>query len=304
MSIFCNKKANLLSLFSYFCFGISLDSLDWVPMSIDSKNIWYTSSEICVLENSNKSLKLHENYKNCKVSYPYFPFNRLGMAERKGWAGDVTRGWFGGGKDCAPFYHTRPHFKMELKGYGASTIKNVTNIVINNSQKNRTLVFIGDSLHRQNYDAFIAEIVRLSDNAVISYYSPIKHEENIGYMADKYKTTLTNLCNFKRYALMDCILIDINNFYSIVYFIWYGEEHTWKSGFYNIEEMTRMYDGVTVVANHGQWLYYKGNYDEHTKNVLNDLNMLKINNPNKKIKLLWRETVAAHFNSPLGYFLR
>ena len=285
---------------SIFCVCESRISLLWIPMSEESKQIWYTPSELCILESSNKSLNLFENYQRCNSSNsPYFPFNSLGTATRKGWVGNVNSGWLGGVKDCFPPYNIRPHYKMELKGYSVSKIKNLTNVVKEHANHNRSIVFIGDSTQRQNYDAFVAEITRFSKHLKLLYYCPLKHQENIKYIPDQYKSVFDRLCKFN-YTVVDCTLVLIDSIYTIIYFIWYGEEHTWNNGLNNINYIISKFDGTTIIANQGQWLHYKPNYKNHTKNVLQDLFLLKQNNPKKHIKLLWRETIAAHFNSNTG----
>jgi uncharacterized Fe-S cluster-containing radical SAM superfamily protein len=54
---------------------------------------------------------------------------------------------------------------------GLTLIPNVvTKIIKDHSSNNKSIVFIGDSLHRQSYDAFISEIMRQSDDKALMFY--------------------------------------------------------------------------------------------------------------------------------------
>jgi hypothetical protein len=125
----------------------------WEPMNVTQQRQWLTPLDLCMLQVNSSNDDLHQHrVKNCSKH------KAIGSASQKLFCNIGSSL----GKQCYPPLATRTFFTSKLRD---GAIGNPYARYLNKAAKqlayaNKTLVFIGDGMSKQNQDALICEIMR------------------------------------------------------------------------------------------------------------------------------------------------
>ena len=155
-----------------------VEGLTWVYTTPEK---WYSQHDLCIIKNwhlsSNMTLPALARAK-CKLE-----------VEKEEWSGRLFVGYGNSYKaTCSPPLTDRPQYMQALVGFNDPDSPHLVEAMRSLQLLNRTLVFFGDSMMRQNYIAFLAELKRLDKHHIdIDRWASVKKMAN--------KTTLPRVVN-------------------------------------------------------------------------------------------------------------
>lgn len=233
-----------------------LHDLSWQAANMSD---WYTESEVCVYQKATLEIPLNETYiRVCHANEaPHYP-DKFGIGT--GTMGRLST------KPCEPpFIGRRTHFEKELVGYPPARRTNLSELLLNLYEKNTSLLFLGDSITVQSFEAFKAEVlatnrfatVQRGINYVIDHrHSNTSTSHEVGMSAAMSAAYVYTRCY--RDAPNDCVVVLLPNHpLMLVYFVWYSDRKTWPDSLPYLLKVTPYYSGLLVVVNHGLWTYVK-----------------------------------------------
>ena len=214
------------------------------------------------------------------------------------------------GKICIPPLTDRKHFKKSLpeflNPFNSYLIPAIDSII----NSNRTLVFYGDSMTGQVYEAIFSEIIRTLklNNTIYAHYkysqqplssaSLSKLRSNILKTGGRYDTLCLNHRNITIYWIRMNYIDKIENS------TYYGSNitGTWKETKPIINALLHSYAGIVMIANIGLWYNDRYSYQIEMTPFLQWLNNLSLSR-HKTNHIIWRETTCSHFDRlPSGYY--
>lgn len=274
-------------------FANTQDSLKWKDRPVSHAHSWLSATDRCVLKHAKFSWQLPHVYHNvCKSSYfPEWPHRfGIGFGQRSGW-GNGTR-------NCVPPYSKKVYFNCELVGYPLEIRVDLLTSLSELSSTNRTLVFAGDSLTRQSFDSFTAEVMQLAPTCTIHPYAP-----HLGYKPLPAHIVLHNQMLIDGQLLsgsiaLEAVVIECDRLPHLftVFYLNYRNVEDWNMTQHRLEELARRFDGMVLIVNHGIW-QHTPKFTEEVLLYLDHFTRLE----GKRIHALWRETTAGHFPSKSGY---
>jgi len=295
---------------------------------------WYSEPEVCVYHKAVLEVPLNETYiRVCDAKEaPHYP-DKFGIGI--GTMGRLST------KPCEPpFIGRRTHFEKELAGFPVTRRTNLSEVVLGLHEKNQSLIFLGDSITVQSFEAFKAEVMATNPLAAV--------KRGINYVMENKSRSDSTLVYSRCYrdAPNDCVVIELpDRPIMLVYFVWYSNRDTWPDSLRYLLKVTPYYSGMLVVINHGLWTYLKtdqirkaravshsensGNHSsggnsssihsdmatytptvaEHfdfnfTRHLLLELKTVRarlLAEDGCSLHFVWRETSAGHFASKFGY---
>lgn len=307
----CNTVLCILILSAVIISNAVRDSkYSWIPMSEDSKRLWYSQQDLCVLERAAKNVSLELTYSQCGLPPPSFPHNfRVGAVQQR-----VTTN---GLVYCVPGYDDRSFFYYEMAGYRAIEssdflIKNIVNVGRNNG----SIIFVGDSVMWGIFDAISGEIARtqhLFPALAIRVHIVHKRWEIEGkgpieaYLSERIPEDIGT----------EILLVEFNDGSSVrargkrnvlfvpIYFYWFsGEDAQWNETQSCIGQLRKHFDRMVIMVNVGLWVRTPVDQIEEMLiglHALTDRNAASVGGSGARVAVLWRETTAAHFPTKMGY---
>ena len=292
----------------------SEDVVNWVSIKRDMLHEWYDSVDSCMFENFPKEKydpetswsELQKKYENVLKESCH---GKDSAYHAEGAPGKAF---------YSPSYHfslcpamkapTSSHYMMKV----AEGPKPRSNMLIKLMESlyslNRSLIFLGDSVTFQNYEAFLLGVKKEADSKEGRHYNVKVHR----WLSHK------NVPHRLNFSVFDPIynesdkygggsMIEINNVKHLVFYIRFYKLKFWSIHNYvfwiteidNIIKYANLLDpfrkwGAVIVANAG--LHVNNYYEAATEfeNIMGILHELHVT-PRNNVRVLWRETSATHF---------
>ena len=155
-----------------------IDDLTWV---YTSPSDWYTQHDLCILKNWQKQ--------SANTTLPKVAKDKCheDVLENE-WAGRLSIGYgHSYTATCSPPLTDRPQYMQAMVGFNDPASMHLVDAMRDLKLLNRTLVFFGDSVMRQNYIGLLAELKRLDKHIAINRWASRKLMAN--------KTTIPGVVN-------------------------------------------------------------------------------------------------------------
>lgn len=169
----------------------------WEQMNPTQQRQWLTPLDLCMLQANSSNDDLHEyRVKNCSK------YKAIGSASQKLFCNIGSSL----GKQCFPPLATRTFFTQKLRdrAIGNTNSRYLNKVAKQLAYANKTLVFIGDGMSKQNQDALICEIMR-TDRVTL-----------LGSMHEEYRQLFHNFTIIWQYEVhgrplkLDIIFLKMN----------------------------------------------------------------------------------------------
>eukprot|EP01041_Mallomonas_annulata_P009711 gene9711-20193_t len=265
---------------------------EWREMDPTELNAWYTSSDLCILK---QELVSQVDIRKVAQEECQSNYNELIHPN-----GNITLGYAINEKQCKPPLKDRPYLTQVMKGYSNPYNTVLLDAIYEIIKTNSTLVFLGDSVVGQMYEAFFAEIIRLSPLRT-------KRIQKSEYRVHEklYKNIILNGGDFDR--------LQINN--NIVTIFWircvyvygkgvhYSPTGHWSNATPILDNLIEEWNGIILLANIGLWYNDRRIYNHEIIHPLHWLQNKFTQSNNKLNSFGWQETTSQHFDLMTnGYF--
>lgn len=273
-----------------------VDGLTWIYTSPEQ---WYSQHDLCIIKNWH----VESNMTLAQVAKLKCHQDVL----KDEWAGRLFVGYGSSYKaTCSPPLTNRPQYMQALVGFNDPTSTHLLEAMRSINLLNRTLVFFGDTVMRQNYIALLAELRRLDKHIEIDRWASVKKMAN--------KTTLPRAVNVFQRPNDDLegggATVWISQHHasktrakaSAVYYISCHRLEQFDKAMALVNTVTSKAKGVVLIANMG--LHYNDrSMAFKAMNVVLPALSRFATRADKKNTVLWRETTAQHYEfRSQGYF--
>lgn len=284
---------------------------------------WLTQMDICLLNANDSAIDLRAyKSKNCSHSAGEENIRKLQLYCNIGSSFE---------KPCRPPLLQRTFFQTQLKNkvLGDPRNKILSNVLRNAAEEKRSLVFVGDGISKQNFDAVACELLRTDRVTITGKYSP-----NHTYYYIKWKTKPLRL-NISYFRLKKVFDVDYrrrrvrirvlreeeeqrrrlssnstSSFFGSLMSSYQGKHNqtisrnvtmnTFNYISEQVEDIRIHSKGLIVVANVGVWYNSRERFRREIPTLLKWLNNVGKNN---NTSVFFRETSAQHWNySDFGYY--
>jgi len=282
--------------------GNNVDGLTWIYTSPEK---WYTQHDLCIIKNWQVS---------ANVSLVEMARTKCHLDVLKDeWAGRLYVGYGNSYKAaCSPPLTDRPQYMQALVGFNEPEAFHLVETMRNLNLLNRTLVFFGDSVMRQNYIALLAELKRLDKHIEIDRWASVRKMAN--------KTVLPRVVNvFQRpeddlegggatiwLARSHSSPLSAKDRPLAVYYVSCHrlEQGQFTKGMQLLQSIASKAKGVVLLANLGVHYNDRSEAFKAMNTILPELSSFA-SKQGKHNVVLWRETSAQHFEfRSQGYFDR
>jgi hypothetical protein len=243
---------------------------------------WYTPSDYCIVQNWKQGKEYGDVTKLCNV-----PSDMETKAAPLG--NHITLGSSDGKGVCS--IESRPYFKKALSGFKSPKSPDLLNALKYAYQHRQCLIFFGDSVTRQSYYAFLAEVTRIDKSVSFRRYLR-RSDVPVG----RYSSTFLrgDFGEGDKYGGMASLYLDKDN---------KNESTVWFHHFSSADEIgtgEKFLDGfkdvgcngLIILANIGLHINDESTGKTEFRKALRLLNDFA---KDPKNTIIWRETTAQHF---------
>ena len=273
----------------------SISPLTWVYTSPEK---WYSQHDLCIIKNwhAGTNLSLVEvATSRCKLD----PLSDE-------WTGRLYVGYGDSYKaTCSPPLTDRPQYMQALVGFNDPSSQHLLEAMRNLLLLNRTLVFMGDNVMRQNYVAFLAELKRLDKHMEIDRWASLKKMANKTVLPRGVNVFVNSDNDLEGGGATLWLTHTAGRHKPMA--VYYIACHRLEQGQFDramqlVGRVAVQVKGVILVSNFGLAYNDRSAAFKAMGVVLPALSAFA-NKPGKKNAVLWRETSAQHFEfRAKGYF--
>lgn len=271
------------------------DTLEWVMSS--NISAWYNQFDLCMLQTNSTTITIDEMTNNCTAMTAHHKEEIRPVRCRAGNAWPLKSGY------CSPFdlpFSERVNFRKSIKGYDDPTQKPLLELFTKLSAEKGALLLIGDSVMQQFFGAVACELER---EGIWNDPKSFKNTDEIRYVTPSVASSPAD----KQPSSVPIKFTPIFHFIDGRY-----DRHKNASMLHmntSIEVFLQEYDSLLILFNVGLH-YVGGTIKDFTREdfrgqitmALTYLQQTALSRPDKKIRILWRETNAQHFPTPNGYW--
>ena len=243
----------------------------WVDLDASSLSDWFTPFDLCMLRFKDENITTYnEIRRNCSDSLEKTSINKY---EHFCSIGTSL------GRNCDGPFEKRSYFKKRLHddNLGDPQSGTLNRALYRIASRNRTVIFIGDGISRQNQWALICEMMRIA---------------NVTVEGDFYGSRLRIIWNKLN------LKIDIHFIYVRSLKTFSIKSNTSLQDKVNV--IYKQYNGAVFIANVGAWYNSRDKYRDDIAPFLQWLSKYGEHN-----LIFFRETAAQHWNhTNNGYFAR
>ena len=268
----------------------------WKDLSEQEYKGWYSTIDRCIIKHSITVQKDPRKLKRDLCGSTETLYSE---------SGQINVGYGYSGKICIPSLYDRIYFRKGLTGYTNPLTTILISLLKSIHRSRRPLIFLGDSMTGQTYDAFFAELYRINDTYIHKAVKPNVTKNSLYKKISDAKGSYDNVqMSDDVNDVLGVFMLRVNYIESIENSTFYEGNRigTWKSNKLFIEEIIDQYNGAVIIANVGLWYNSRNIFKNEIKPFIDDLHSFTLMK-NKNNTIFWRESTASHFDKlPSGYF--